>query len=125
MLAEPQPPREGRPMELSSLIDSVLPGKNSLLDRASEVSRDAVERATEHPAVRPLTHPLRGNEWLGPPLHPVVVAVPIGAWTATAWFDARSAASDDPADERAADGALMIGVLGAVASAVTGLVQYV
>jgi len=112
-------------MDLSALIDTALPGKNSLLDRASEVSRSAVERATMRPAVRPLTYALRGNEWLGHPLHPVVVALPIGAWTVGAWFDARSAASHDPRDEQAADSALKIGVVGAVAAAVTGLVQYV
>lgn len=112
-------------MELSVLIDKVLPGEGSVLDRATATSRAKVEQVTTRPGARPLTLALRGNEWLGHPLHPVVVAVPIGAWAVSAWFDVRSAATGDLRDEHAADGALRLGIAGAVASAVTGLVQYV
>jgi uncharacterized membrane protein len=112
-------------MELSTIIDKALPGKGSLLDRFSAASHAGVTGATRVPAVRPLAYVLRGNEWLGHPLHPVVVALPIGAWTVTAWYDVRSVATDDRGDEHAADGALRLGIAGAVAAAVTGLVQYV
>ena len=111
-------------MELAALIDQALPGQGSRLDQVSKATHEAVTRATERPAVRPIAHVLRGTEWLGHPLHPVVIALPVGAWTVSAWFDARSAATNDPRDEHAADGALRLGVAGAVAAAVTGLVQY-
>jgi len=112
-------------MDASALVDAVLPGTGSRLDHASQLSHAGVVRATEHPAVRPVAFVLRGNEWLGHPLHPVVVAVPIGAWVVSAWFDARSAATGDARDEHAADGALRLGIAGAAISAVTGIVQYV
>ncbi len=112
-------------MELAALIDRSLPGEGSWLDRLSEASQTAVGRAAERRATRPVTHLLRGNEWLGHPLHPVVIALPVGAWVVGSWYDARSALTKDPRDEHAADGALRIGVAGAVAAAVTGLVQYV
>ena len=111
-------------MDLTALVDSSLPGEGSLLDRGSAAAQAAVVRAGSSPAVRPAYVALRGNEWLGHPVHPVVVAVPIGAWVVTAWYDARSAATEDPRDERAADGALRVGIAGALVSAVTGLVQY-
>jgi uncharacterized membrane protein len=112
-------------MELTALIDRALPGPGSLLDRNSKAVSEAVQSAVRHPAVRPVATALRGNEWLGHPLHPVVVAVPIGAWVVSAWYDTRSSATNDPRDEHAADGALRVGVVGALAAAVTGLVQYV
>ncbi len=71
-------------MELTALVDSSLPGEGSLLDRASATAQAAVVRTAKQPAVRPVYVALRGNEWLGHPIHPVVVAVPIGAWVVTA-----------------------------------------
>lgn len=111
-------------MELATLVDRVLPGPGSQLDRASQAAQASVRKVVESPAGRPLAAALRGNEWLGHPLHPVVIALPVGAWCVTGWYDVRSAASGDPRDEHAADGALAIGVVGAVVAAVTGLVQY-
>lgn len=112
-------------MELTALIDGALPGPGSPLDRVSQKIQDAVSAAVRRPGVRPLSIGLRGNEWLGHPVHPVVVALPIGAWVVAAWYDVRSASTNDPRDEHAADGAVRIGVVGALASAVTGVVQFV
>lgn len=55
--------------------------------------------------------------WLGHPLHPLVVALPIGAWTSAAVFDLAGC-------DNAADGAVLLGIAGGVASAVTGAAQY-
>ena len=112
-------------MEIADLVDKSLPGDGTVLDRASAASQAAVVRVAEQPGVRPVVTLLRGNEWLGHPLHPVVVAVPIGAWVVSAWYDLRSATTADARDEYAADGALRLGIAGAVAAAVTGIVQYV
>jgi uncharacterized membrane protein len=112
-------------MELTGLIDRLLPGPASRLDRLSQTVQGRVQAAVNEGPVAPVATALRGNEWLGHPLHPVVVAWPIGAWVVGAWFDARSTRTSDPRDEHAADGALRIGVVGALAAATTGLVQYV
>lgn len=111
-------------MELVSLVDRFLPGAGTGLDRVSSASQAALRRATETPAGRPVTVLLRGNEWLGHPNHPVVVALPIGAWSLCGWYDARSVATRNPQDEYAADAGLRFGVVGALAAAATGLVQY-
>jgi nitrite reductase/ring-hydroxylating ferredoxin subunit len=51
--------------------------------------------------------------WLGAPLHPALTDVPLGSWTAAAALDA--------IDSPAADAALVVGVLGALPAALTGL----
>src|SRR4051794_22791092 len=112
-------------MELTALVDRALPGPGSRLDRNSKAAQEAVQSAVRLPGVRPVATLLRGNEWLGHPLHAVVVAWPIGAWVVGAWYDARSATTQDPRDEHAADGALRVGVVGALVAAVTGVVQLV
>ena len=55
--------------------------------------------------------------WLGHPLHPVLTDIPVGAWTAAQVLDAIGA--DD-----AADIAIGVGLVGALASAVTGLADW-
>lgn len=111
-------------MELTSLIDRALPGPGSALDRASQAVQAALAPALTVPAVRPLFRLLHGNELLGHPTHPVVIALPVGAWSLTAWHDVRAAVSGDPRHDSVADAALRFGVAGALAAAVTGLVQY-
>ncbi len=113
-----------RERSLARVVDSLLPGPGSTLDRATLASQRSLGAAAATAVGRPVTHLLRGNEWLGHPAHPIVIAVPIGAWVVSAWYDVRSVVTNDPRDSHAADGALRIGVAGAVAAAVTGVVQY-
>lgn len=54
--------------------------------------------------------------WLQHPLHPALIAVPVGAWTVAAVLDAL--------ENPAADTVIGIGILGALASAVTGLTDW-
>ena len=58
--------------------------------------------------------------WLGAPLHPALTDVPVGAWTAAFGLDSISLLTSSPAVRDAADGALAIGIAGAVPAAVTG-----
>ena len=55
--------------------------------------------------------------WLGHPLHPAVVALPIGAWTTALVLDVAG-------EERAADLTIGLGLGGALVSAVTGAAQW-
>lgn len=60
----------------------------------------------------------------GHPFHPVLVTVPIGAWVASLVFDVIAAVGDEPAVF--AEGAywlIGIGILGALAAAVVGLLD--
>jgi nitrite reductase/ring-hydroxylating ferredoxin subunit/uncharacterized membrane protein len=63
--------------------------------------------------------------WLGHPLHPALVDVPLGAWTAALVFDAADCVSTRPDGWRqAAQLAVGIGVLGGAGAALTGLTDW-
>ncbi len=62
--------------------------------------------------------------WLGHPLHPVLTDVPIGAWTVALVFDLLDATTSGDGYARAADGAVITGLAGAVGAAVTGLTDW-
>ena len=60
----------------------------------------------------------------GHPLHPVLIPIPIGAWVASLVFDIASRVSDDSGTfARGANWLIAIGVLGALAAAVFGLMD--
>ncbi|HKN62954.1 MAG TPA: Rieske (2Fe-2S) protein [Gaiellaceae bacterium] len=67
-------------------------------------------------AVSSVPQPVRDvldGVWFGNPLHPALTDVPLGAWTAAFALDLVGSES--------ADGALAVGILGAVPAALTGL----
>ncbi len=71
---------------------------------------------------RELKNFLHGSA-LGHPLHPALIDVPLGAWTLAAIFDGLEVARGrDKA--RAADTAIKIGLIGAVAAALAGLTDW-
>lgn len=110
-------------MGLTSLLDRLVPAQGSGLDRLSATAQGTLAAAAQAPAARPAVRLLRGNDWLGQPLHPYVVAVPVGAWLAAAWWD-RKAARGDAAAQAKAEQAVRVGIAGALLAAVTGQVQY-
>ncbi|GCF08160.1 DUF2231 domain-containing protein [Dictyobacter arantiisoli] len=63
--------------------------------------------------------------WLGHPLHPVLVTIPIGAWTASLVLDLAWLADQDDGVARSSDIILWLGLAGAVGSATTGLSNWV
>jgi nitrite reductase/ring-hydroxylating ferredoxin subunit/uncharacterized membrane protein len=73
---------------------------------------------------RPLQDLLHGV-WLGHPLHPALVTVPTGAWSAALVLDVLHAAGrGGPGVGQAARAVVGVGVAGAVASAATGLTDW-
>jgi nitrite reductase/ring-hydroxylating ferredoxin subunit/uncharacterized membrane protein len=62
--------------------------------------------------------------WLGHPLHPALVSVPVGAWTTALAFDALESMTSRRELRAGADAAVGLGLLGAVASAATGLADW-
>lgn len=73
--------------------------------------------------LRPLKSFLNGT-WLGHPLHPVLTDVPIGAWTVAVLFDLVALIFGVPNLGVAAGIAIGLGVLAALATIVTGLMDW-
>jgi uncharacterized membrane protein len=61
------------------------------------------------------------GEWLHEPLHAAVTDVPVGAWAATVTLDSMAAMCPSSGINAAADATLWLGLVGAVASAASGL----
>jgi len=62
--------------------------------------------------------------WLGHVVHPIIVAFPIGSWSATTLLDVVWLADEDEGVARSADATLWLGIAGAVGSAATGLTNW-
>jgi uncharacterized membrane protein len=61
----------------------------------------------------------------GHPVHPILVTIPIGTWIASLVFDIASRSSDDPATfARGATWLIGIGIIGAAAAALFGLIDF-
>ena len=62
--------------------------------------------------------------WLGHPLHPALVDVPLGAWTVALTLDALESLSGRDELGPGADAAVAIGLAGAIGAAATGAVDW-
>ena len=104
---------------LSRLTDQ--PALDVIADPLSRAVRGTYEAAGD--AGRRAKNTMHGV-WLGHPLHPALVAIPLGAWTTAVALDVAAAANGDRGMSRAADFAIAVGLVGAAGSAVTGLTDW-
>ena len=98
-----------------------------LTDRISDALQNAVKLAigSNRRPPRRFKSFLHGT-WLGHPLHPAITDVPIGAWLLAVIFDIVWLASPTANGwaARGAEIAVVIGILAAIAAAVTGLADW-
>ena len=87
-----------------------------LLDDAATAIRAAISPVAGDTAPPSVRDALLGS-WLGHPLHPIIIVLPLGSWTLTSLFDLLG-------EERAADLCLRVGVAGAGSAALSGLAQW-
>ena len=87
------------------------------LEQASQLDRvgDQIQRAIWSALPRRWMRDLLHGVWLGHPLHPALVQVPIGAWTASAVLDLL------PGQRRGATTLVAVGTFGAVPAVIAGL----
>lgn len=95
---------------------SAVSNKLPWLDRVANVTLKVTAPLVGQHAPQKLKDLLIGVP-LGHPLHPAVVAIPIGAWTSTALLDLAG-------EERAADLTNLLGLASGAFSAITGAAQY-
>lgn len=73
---------------------------------------------------RPALHNLLDGTWLGAPLHPALTDVPVGAWTSAFTLDLVGVLTGSETADKAADGALAVGIAGSLPAAVTGTADW-
>jgi nitrite reductase/ring-hydroxylating ferredoxin subunit/uncharacterized membrane protein len=108
--------------------ESELPSESpTLTDRISDTLQNGVKLVigSNRKPPRRFKSLLHGT-WLGHPLHPAITDVPIGAWLLAVIFDIVWLASPDVNSwaTRGAEIAVLIGILAAIAAAVTGLADW-
>lgn len=97
------------PFESATLLEDAKP-----LDRVAGPVQRATRSLLRSRAVRDLLH----GVWLGHPLHPVLVQVPVGAFVSAGVLDAL------PGHERSADVLVATGVAATVPAAAAGLADF-
>ena len=85
-----------------------------------DIAKKAQPPVQQFFSARPALHNALDGTWLGVPLHPALTDVPVGAWTSALALDLVGALTGSEAADNAADGALAVGIAGAVPAAVTG-----
>jgi nitrite reductase/ring-hydroxylating ferredoxin subunit/uncharacterized membrane protein len=91
------------------------------LDRISDPLRDAVAAVTSKGRVENWLH----GTWLGHPLHPAAVQLPVGAWLSAAVLDLLPGdRTDRPGYRRSATALLALGTASAVPAAAAGLADW-
>lgn len=91
-----------------------------ITDQAQERAQGMIAgslRAVGGEGWRDLLH----GDWLHEPLHAVLTDVPVGAWTAAVAFDAIGAVTGGDGLNKAADASVVVGLVGAVGAAITGM----
>src|SRR5215213_9840662 len=83
---------------------------------------EQANQQNRHPAKHPVSPALAGP--YGHPFHPILVTVPIGAWVASLVFDIGSRVTDAAFLVRASVWLIVIGIIGAVAAAGVGLLDF-
>jgi len=91
-----------------------------IANRLQQVTDALLDRDGQPTAVKDFLN----GRWLGHPLHPALVSVPIGTWTATFILDMADLCTKSEALEAGADASLLIGTLSAVGAAATGVAQW-
>jgi nitrite reductase/ring-hydroxylating ferredoxin subunit/uncharacterized membrane protein len=106
--------------QLSRMIKEI-PGLQESSTKVAQSIHQAVLSGGE-PARR-VADLLHGT-WLGHPAHPMLTDIVVGAWSMSIILDGLAVAGDRQAMEDASDKLIMIGVLSAVPTAITGMADY-
>jgi nitrite reductase/ring-hydroxylating ferredoxin subunit/uncharacterized membrane protein len=104
--------RKGTSMRITAALDQVFDRIENaeILDKPSDLIAGLVEKAVPKGPVRDLA----SGTPIGHPLHPALVALPIGSWTAATYLDLTFG------DKRAARRLVGFGILTALPAALTG-----
>jgi nitrite reductase/ring-hydroxylating ferredoxin subunit/uncharacterized membrane protein len=105
------------------VVDTI--GRQEALDGPAEGLQKALNGIYDAggPAGQQIENVLHGTP-LGHPLHPILITIPVGAWTVTQICDLIEGITGNEQYQQAADTSLTIGLVGALASAVSGMTDW-
>jgi nitrite reductase/ring-hydroxylating ferredoxin subunit/uncharacterized membrane protein len=112
----------GMKRDLSEKIENTIIN-SSLVKKISAPIDGLLNRAFQSTILRPLKLFFNGT-WIGHPLHPVLKDIPVGAWTFTVIFDLAGLVFNVPSFGLAASVTAGIGIAGAAAAAVAGMMDW-
>src|SRR5687767_2024969 len=92
------------------------------VDRLGERVRPQLDKLLEKTGDKQKAADLLNGVWLGHPLHPVLVSMPLGAWTTAGMFDAFTMLTGEKS--KAATGMIAFGIAAAVPAAATGAADW-
>lgn len=98
-------------------------GNQKWLESTADSLSKAVRGSFPGDAGKTIKNALHGT-WFGHPLHPALIAIPVGAWTVAMVLDSMESLTGRKELRAGADAAVGIGLLGAVGSAVTGATDW-
>ena len=98
-------------------------GKQEWLESAADPISKAVRNVFAGETGKAIKNALHGT-WLGHPLHPALVAIPLGAWTVAMVLDSMESLSGREELGAGADAAVAIGLIGAAGAAITGATDW-
>jgi nitrite reductase/ring-hydroxylating ferredoxin subunit/uncharacterized membrane protein len=98
-------------------------GKQGWLESAADPISKAVRGAFAGETGKTIKNALHGT-WFGHPLHPALIAIPVGAWTVAMILDSMEGLSGRKELRAGADAAVGIGLIGALGAAVTGATDW-
>ncbi len=98
-------------------------GNQKWLESAADPISKAVRNTFVGDTGKAIKNALHGT-WFGHPLHPALVAIPLGAWTVAAILDSMESLSGRKELGAGADAAVAIGIFGALGSAMTGATDW-
>jgi nitrite reductase/ring-hydroxylating ferredoxin subunit/uncharacterized membrane protein len=108
-------------MSNEAIIDVI--GNQKWLESAADPISKAVRNAFVGDTGKTIKNALHGT-WFGHPLHPALIAIPLGAWTVAAILDSMESLSGRKELGAGADAAVAIGIAGALGSAMTGATDW-
>jgi nitrite reductase/ring-hydroxylating ferredoxin subunit/uncharacterized membrane protein len=116
------PPRSPMLRHYSAQLIAKLPWLDTLSTSVQKLSNE-VFGAPKDPSYR--FKDFLAGVWFGHPVHPALVIVPIGSWSASLILDLAWLADPDDGVARSSDLLLLVGLTSAVGAAATGIANWV
>jgi nitrite reductase/ring-hydroxylating ferredoxin subunit/uncharacterized membrane protein len=116
------PPRSPKLRHYSSLLIAKMPWLDKLSASVQKIGSDAFGEPQD---TSYRVKDFLAGVWFGHPIHPALVTVPIGAWTASLILDMAWLADQDDGVARSSDLLMLVGLAGAIGSAATGIANWV